>query len=103
MKQLIIFLVSALVIFSSCGGTTVKVKQSSDGVNATISVQTNNPTNVDVNPSISVTLDELNDLLKVPTDTLVFDDSGTLSFTKQDLARFHRDKIYNLACIYGYL
>lgn len=98
------FILTFLVaLLTSCGGTTVKVKQSSDGVNATISVQTNNPTNVDVKPSVSVTLDELNNLLKVPTDTLIFDDTGTLSFTKQDLFRFHRDKIYNLASMYGYL
>lgn len=50
-------------LFMSCGGTTVKVRQSSDGVNATVSVTTNNPTNVEVTPSINVDVGELGEVL----------------------------------------
>lgn len=77
MKKILFF--SALVLaLASCGGTTVKVKQSSDGVNATISVQTNNPTNVDVNPSVSVKLDDLSELLNAAQDSLAFDENGEM-------------------------
>lgn len=77
MKKILIF--CALVFaLASCGGTTVKVKQSSDGVNATISVQTNNPTNVDVNPSVSVKLDDLSELLNAAQDSLSFDENGEM-------------------------
>ena len=61
-KKIIFCLISAILLVS-CGGTTVKVRQSSDGVNATVSVTTNNPTNVEVTPSISVDVGELNDVL----------------------------------------
>lgn len=74
-KKLIICLVSAIVLVS-CGGTTVKVRQSSDGVNATVSVTTNNPTNVEVTPSISVDVGELNSVL----DSLKNLSSEPLSF-----------------------
>lgn len=77
MKKLIIFFVLACFL-SSCGGTTVKVKQSSDGVNATISVQTNNPTNVDVTPSVSVKLDDIAPFLDAVQDSLVFDENGEM-------------------------
>lgn len=61
-KKLIFCLISAILLVS-CGGTTVKVRQSSDGVNATVSVTTNNPTNVEVAPSISIDIGELNEVL----------------------------------------
>lgn len=80
MKKFVIFcavLISALFLVS-CGGTTVKVKQSSDGVNATVSVQTNNPTDVQVNPSVSVKLDDLSELLNIGQDTLSFDSNGEM-------------------------
>lgn len=74
-KKLIICLISAILLVS-CGGTTVKVRQSSDGVNATVSVTTNNPTNVEVTPSISVDVGELNEVL----DSLKNLSSEPLSF-----------------------
>lgn len=77
MKKIICFCAIAFAL-CSCGGTTVKVKQSSDGVNATVSVQTNNPTNVDVTPSVSVTLDDLDELLKVADGSLSFDENGEM-------------------------
>jgi len=76
---LFLFFVSAACFVTACGGTTVKVKQSSDGVNATVSVQTNNPTNVDVTPSVSVKLDDLTELLNVAQDTLSFDSNGEMT------------------------
>lgn len=89
------FLVAFLAVFllSSCGGTTVKVRQSSDGVNATVSVQTNNPTSVTVTPSIDVSLEDLHDLLKSPADSIKFDESGEVSFTVSDLVRFDPVKV----------
>lgn len=78
MKKLIFFFALAGIL-CSCGGTTVKVKQSSDGVNATVSVQTNNPTNVDVTPSVSVKLDDLTPFLDVVQDSLAFDENGELT------------------------
>ena len=94
MKHFIVFFLFS-VLLCSCGGTTVKVKQSSDGVNATVTVQTNNPTDVNVKPSIEVNLDDLNSLLKIPTDSLKFDDSGELSFTVSDLVKFDRKRLLN--------
>ena len=94
MKHFIMFFIFAFLL-CSCGGTTVKVKQSSDGVNATVTVQTNNPTDVNVKPSIEVNLDDLNSLLKSPTDSLKFDDSGELSFTVSDLLKFDRYRLLN--------
>lgn len=80
MKHFVKFFCAALIAlaFASCGGTTVKVKQSSDGVNATVSVQTNNPTNVDVTPSVSVKLDDISELLNMAQDTLEFDENGEM-------------------------
>ena len=83
-------LFSALVLvatLSSCGGTTVKVKQSSDGVNATVSVQTNNPTDVNVTPSVQVTLDDLSTLLNSVQDTLSFDENGEITLSSSDLKK----------------
>ena len=80
-----LFFVFVVCFLSSCGGTTVKVKQSSDGVNATVTVQTNNPTNVDVTPSIEVKLDDLNELLKLSPDSLSFDDKGELSLSVRQI------------------
>lgn len=77
MKKLLFFFALAGIL-CSCGGTTVKVKQSSDGVNATVSVQTNNPTNVDVTPSVSVKLDDLAPFLDSVQDSLVFDENGEM-------------------------
>lgn len=90
-KFLILTLFVALL--TSCGGTTVKVRQSSDGVNATVSVQTNNPTSVTVTPSIDVSLDDLNDLFKSPSDSIKFDESGEVSFSVSDLVRFDAVKV----------
>lgn len=80
MKHFVKILCAALIVLAlaSCGGTTVKVKQSSDGVNATVSVQTNNPTNVDVTPSVSVKLDDISELLNMAQDTLEFDENGEM-------------------------
>lgn len=74
----ILFFCAIVFALASCGGTTVKVKQSSDGVNATVSVQTNNPTNVDVTPSVSVKLDDISELLNVAQDSLSFDENGEM-------------------------
>ena len=83
MKKIFIFLCAVLtvLVFASCGGTTVKVKQSSDGVNATISVETNNPTSVDVNPSVSVKLEDLAPFLDSVQDSLSFDENGEMILT----------------------
>lgn len=100
-KFLIISFLVALL--TSCGGTTVKVRQSSDGVSATISVETSSPTNVQVTPSVSVSLDDLKDVFKEPVDTVVFPASGELSYTRQDLVRFHREKLLKMAKNYDFL
>lgn len=84
-------LVCAALMATACGGTTVKVKQSSDGVNATVTVQTNNPTNVDVVPSVSVKLDDLAPLLDAVQDTLAFDENGELELSAKQV----RDIIRN--------
>lgn len=84
MKKTLLFLIS-LVILCSCGGTTVKVKQSSDGVNATVSVQTNNPTNVDVTPSVSVKLDDLAPFLDAVQDSLQFDEHGEMTLSSSQV------------------
>lgn len=82
------FLAILPFLFMSCGGTTVKVRQSSDGVNAQISVTTNNPTNVQVTPSIDVKLDDLFPLIdSVSADVgkpLSFNDQGELFITFKD-------------------
>lgn len=81
-KFIVLFLASLTVLFAaSCGGTTVKVKQASDGVSATISVETNNPTSVDVNPSVSVKLDELDSFLNAVQDSLIFDENGVMTLS----------------------
>lgn len=99
-----IFIISFLVVLlTSCGGTTVKVRQSSDGVSATISVETSSPTNVQVTPSVSISLDDLKDVFKEPVDTVVFPASGELSYTRQDLVRFHREKLLKMAKNYDFL
>lgn len=90
-----LFLFLTVFFICSCGGTTVKVKQSSDGVNATVTVQTNNPTDVNVKPSIEVNLDDLNSLLKSSSDSLKFDETGELSFTVSDLVKFDRNRLLN--------
>lgn len=72
----IISLAVVSFLLMSCGGTTVKVRQSSDGVNATVSVTTNNPTNVEVTPSIVVDVGELEDVL----DSLQVLSSEPISF-----------------------
>lgn len=84
MKKVILFLVLVGVL-CSCGGTTVKVKQSSDGVNATVSVQTNNPTNVDVTPSVSVKLDDLAPFLDAVQDSLEFDEHGEITLSSSQI------------------
>lgn len=84
MKKFLLFLAIA-GIFCSCGGTTVKVKQSSDGVNATVSVQTNNPTNVDVTPSVSVKLDDLAPFLDAVQDSLEFDEHGEMTLSSSQV------------------
>lgn len=89
MKQILSFVVCvfAALLFASCGGTTVKVKQSSDGVSATISVETNNPTSVDVTPSVSVKLDDIAPLLDSVQDSLSFDENGELNIDSHTLRR----------------
>lgn len=77
-------------LFSSCGGTTVKVRQSSDGVSATVSVETNNPTNVDVKPSVTVSMEDLTGLLNSVQDSLEFDENGVMEFTSKDIVRLAR-------------
>lgn len=98
------FILTFLVaLLTSCGGTTVKVRQSSDGVSATISVETSSPTNVQVNPSVSVSLDDLKDVFKEPVDSVIFPASGELSYTRQDLLQFHKDKLLKFAKNYDFL
>lgn len=89
MERFKIFLlfIFAATLACSCGGTTVKVKQSSDGVNATVSVQTNNPTHVDVTPSVSVKLDDLSELLNVAQDTLSFDSNGEMVISSDTIRK----------------
>lgn len=87
MYKFLFLILSVAVLFSSCGGTTVKVKQSSDGVNATVTVQTNNPTQVDVKPSVEVKLDDLTDLLNSVQDTVSFDENGEMILTSSDLIK----------------
>lgn len=77
-------------LLSSCGGTTVKVRQSSDGVSATVSVETNNPTNVDVKPSVTVTMEDLSGLLNSVQDSLEFDENGEMEITSKDIGRIIR-------------
>lgn len=92
MKKFILFL-AFVGILCSCGGTTVKVKQSSDGVNATVSVQTNNPTNVDVTPSVSVKLDDLAPFLDAVQDSLEFDENGEMTLSSshvRDIIKTYR-------------
>lgn len=90
MKKIVAF-IAVLLLFCSCGGTTVKVKQSSDGVNATVSVQTNNPTTVDVVPSVSVKLDDLAPFLDAVQDSLSFDENGEMEISAKQV----RDIIKN--------
>lgn len=85
-KKVFIFL-SVAAVLCSCGGTTVKVKQSSDGVNATVSVTTNNPTDVSVTPSVQVNLDDLSTLLNSVQDSLSFDENGEIILSSTDLKR----------------
>lgn len=84
-------------LLSSCGGTTVKVRQSSDGVSATISVETNNPTNVDVKPSVSVTMDDLSEILNSVQDSLSFDENGEMTLTSKDIVRIARNYNENVS------
>lgn len=102
MKRFLI-LFSLVSLLTSCGGTTVKVRQSSDGVSATISVETSSPTSVQVTPSVSISLDDLKDVFKEPIDSVVFPPSGELSYTEQDLVRFHKDKLLIMAKNYDFL
>lgn len=91
MKKIIFFLVLCMIpLLSSCGGTTVKVRQSSDGVSATVSVETNNPTNVDVKPSVTVSMEDLTGLLNSVQDSLEFDENGVMEFTSKDIVRLAR-------------
>lgn len=91
-KKLIFCLISAILLVS-CGGTTVKVRQSSDGVNATVSVTTNNPTNVEVTPSISVDVGELNDVLDSLKNlssepvSFEFDENGEMQINLEQLCK----------------
>ena len=87
MVKKLLFALALVATLSSCGGTTVKVKQSSDGVNATVSVQTNNPTDVNVTPSVQVTLDDLSTLLNSVQDTLSFDENGEITLSSSDLKK----------------
>lgn len=87
MRKFTVFLllIGAALAICACGGTTVKVKQSSDGVNATVSVQTNNPTNVDVTPSVSVKLDDLAPFLDAVQDSLQFDEHGEMTLSSSQV------------------
>lgn len=92
MKKLLFLIMLCIVpLISSCGGTTVRVRQSSDGVSATISVETNNPTNVDVKPSVSVTMDDLSEILNSVQDSLEFDENGEMTLTSKDIVRLARN------------
>lgn len=96
MKKIIVFLMLCMIpLLSSCGGTTVKVRQSSDGVSATVSVETNNPTNVDVKPSVTVSMEDFSGLLNSVQDSLEFDEKGEMEITSKDIVRIIRS--YNSA------
>lgn len=86
MKKFLFFLALAALL-SSCGGTTVKVKQSSDGVNAQVTVTTNNPTDVDVIPSVSVKLDDLSEFMNSVQDSLSFDENGEMILSGKDVQK----------------
>lgn len=82
-----LFFFALVALLSSCGGTTVKVKQSSDGVNAQVTVTTNNPTDVDVIPSVSVKLDDLAGFLDSVQDSLAFDENGEMILSVKDVQK----------------
>lgn len=82
-----LFALALVALLTSCGGTTVKVKQSSDGVNAQVTVTTNNPTDVDVIPSVSVNLDDLSKLLNSVQDSLSFDANGEMILSGKDVKK----------------
>lgn len=91
MKKIIFFLMLCMIpLLSSCGGTTVKVRQSSDGVSATVSVETNNPTNVDVKPSVTVSMEDLSGLLNSVQDSLEFDENGVMTLSSKDIVKIAR-------------
>ena len=83
-----LFSLALVALLSSCGGTTVKVKQSSDGVNAQVTVTTNNPTDVEVIPSVSVKLDDLAEFMNSVQDSLSFDENGEMTLTGKDVQKF---------------
>ena len=80
-----VFALALVALLTSCGGTTVKVKQSSDGVNAQVTVTTNNPTDVDVIPSVSVKLDDLAEFMNSVQDSLSFDENGEMILSGKDV------------------
>lgn len=82
-----VFVLALVALLSSCGGTTVKVKQSSDGVNAQVTVTTNNPTDVDVIPSVSVKLDDLKEFMNSVQDSLSFDENGEMILSGRDVQK----------------
>lgn len=82
-----VFALALVALLTSCGGTTVKVKQSSDGVNAQVSVTTNNPTDVDVIPSVSVKLDDLAEFMNSVQDSLSFDENGEMTLSGKDVQK----------------
>ena len=82
-----VFVLALVLLLTSCGGTTVKVKQSSDGVNAQVTVTTNNPTDVDVIPSVSVKLDDLAEFMNSVQDSLSFDENGEMILTGKDVQK----------------
>lgn len=83
-----VFVLALVALLTSCGGTTVKVKQSSDGVNAQVTVTTNNPTDVDVIPSVSVKLDDLAEFMNSVQDSLSFDENGEMTLSGKDVQKF---------------
>lgn len=82
-----VFVLALVSLLTSCGGTTVKVKQSSDGVNAQVTVTTNNPTDVDVIPSVSVKLDDLAEFMNSVHDSLYFDENGEMILSGKDVQK----------------
>lgn len=82
-----VFALALVALLTSCGGTTVKVKQSSDGVNAQVTVTTNNPTDVDVIPSVSVKLDDLAEFMNSVQDSLSFDENGEMILSGKDVQK----------------